>query len=211
MNNSVSQKVVERLSLYRRILKELHHNGTINIFSHQLAEKAGVTAAILRRDIMVVGHLGSPSTGYNVEKLADSIANFFEDLDGDNVALIGVGNLGRAILSYFGRRRPRLNIIASFDVEPDKTNRVIHNCRCYHIDDLEKVLKENNIHIAILTTPAGEAQTICDILVNSGVKGIMNFAPVTLHTPEDVFIENIDLATSLEKVAYFARQNLQEK
>jgi len=201
-----SEKAIGRLSLYRRLLQEQERHGAKNIYSHELAKLAGVTAAQLRRDIMAVGYLGRPNMGYNVIELQKSITHFLEDPQGDYGCLVGVGNLGRAILAYLLRRRPSLQIIAGFDVDPQKTNRVIQNCRCYPMEQMEKILRKHSIRVAILTVPASEAQKAADVLVRSGVRGIVNFAPVTLRVPEDVFVENIDMSMSLEKAAYFARK-----
>ncbi len=201
----VSEKTIERLCLFRRLLQEMQSNDVSHVYSHQLAAKAGVTAAQLRRDIMVVGYSGSPSKGYDVSDLTESIANYFEDPEGESAILVGVGNLGRAILAYFGGRRPKLNIVAGFDNDINKVNRVIHNCRCYSCDKIQDVIRENTISVGVITVPATDAQKVADELVDLGVKGIMNFAPVHLKVPPGVFVEGIDLALSLEKVAYFAR------
>ncbi|MBI9017531.1 MAG: redox-sensing transcriptional repressor Rex [Phycisphaerae bacterium] len=208
---NTSEKTVGRLSLYRRLLQELSTASVSYVYSHQLATKAGVTAAKLRRDIMAIGYTGSPSKGYDVVKLAESIAHFLEDPEGQPAVIIGVGNLGRAIMSYFGGRRPKLQLVAAFDSDEKKVNRVIHNIRCFSADSLEEYIVQNSIKVAVITVPVTQAQNVADILVRSGVKGIMNFAPIHLRVPSDVFIEDIDLAISLEKVAYFARQNKQKK
>ncbi len=210
MAEKVSDRVIGRLCLYRRILLELAAAGDKNLYSHELAGRAGVTAAQLRRDLMVIGYLGSPSRGYDIKALTESVAAFFEDPEGDNAALVGVGNLGRAILSYFGGRRLRLNIVAGFDSDPRKVDRVIHNCRCYPMEKLCEIINENSISVGVITVPAVDAQAIADTMAEAGVTGIMNFAPVSLKVNRNIYLENIDLALSLEKVAYFARQNQQK-
>ena len=128
---AISDKSVERLSLYRRLLMIQLTQGADNVFSHELAALAGSTAAQVRRDLMVVGCSGSPSRGYNVRELMEAIGAFLDAPAGQRVALVGVGNLGRAILAFFGGRRPKLSIVAAFDVDPLKVDRVIHGCRCH--------------------------------------------------------------------------------
>jgi redox-sensing transcriptional repressor len=203
----ISQKIIARLSLYRRLLQEVAAKGTKNIYSHQMAAIAGTTAAQVRRDWMVIGYAGSPAHGYDVSDLTDAISKFLDSTDEQKVALVGIGNLGRAILIYFTGRRPKLNIVAAFDTDPHKVNRVIHGCRCYPMEHLKETIIANNIKIAIIAAPASEAQYIADSLIAAGVRGLLNFAPAPLRVPPNVFVEDIDLTMSLEKVAYFARQN----
>ncbi len=202
----VSERAIGRLSLYRRVLYDLQMEGQANVFSHDLASLAGVTAAQVRRDVMTVGFEGSPSRGYNVDGLAESVSTFLGGRQA-RVALVGVGNLGRAILSYFLGRRPNLQIVAAFDTDPDRTGRVIAGCHSYSMDELAERIEELEIVTAILSVPADAAQPTADLLVASGVRGLVNFAPVRLSVPAGVYVENVDITMSLEKVAFFARQN----
>jgi len=201
----ISGKTIGRLSLYRRLLNRLLNDSIRSVYSHELASLAGVTAAQVRRDIMNIGYSGNPNRGYDVQKLIDGIANFLDEPEGQNVALIGIGNLGRAILAYFAGRRPKLTIVAAFDIDPDKIGRVIHGCPCYSIDQMQRIVDELSIGIATLCVPATEAQNVAEKLVEAGFQGILNFSPVPLHVPESVYVEDIDMTMSLEKVAYFAR------
>jgi redox-sensing transcriptional repressor len=203
----ISQRTIARLSLYRRLLQEVAAKGTKNIYSHQMAAIAGTTAAQVRRDWMVIGYTGSPAHGYEVSDLIDAIGKFLDSAIEQKVALVGIGNLGRAVLVYFTGRRPKLSIAAAFDTDPHKVNRVIHGCRCYPMEELKDVVTESQIRVAIIAVPAAEAQHVAESLIAAGIKGILNFAPVPLYVPAGVFVENIDLTMSLEKVAYFARQN----
>ncbi|KZD20021.1 MAG: hypothetical protein AO396_07390 [Candidatus Fermentibacter daniensis] len=127
------------------------------------------------------------------------------------MALVGVGNLGRAILTYFSGRRRNLRITASFDVDPLKTGRVINGCRCYSMSELGDVLERGRIKTAILAVPAGKAQETTDALVAAGVRGILNYAPVPLRVPDGVFLEERDMTMSLETVAFFARKTALER
>lgn len=167
----------------------------------------GVSAAQVRRDLMVVGYTGSPIRGYDVRELVDSIGAFLDSPRGQGVALVGVGNLGRAILTYFSGRRPKLSITAAFDSDPHKVNRLIHGCRCYPMEELTKICQEQEIRVAIITVPASAAQAVTESLVRAGVRGILNFAPTPLRVPGNTYVEDMDITMSLEKVAYFARVN----
>jgi redox-sensing transcriptional repressor len=202
----ISEKTIGRLSLYRRLLYRSSLAGQNNVYSHQIAALSGSTPAQVRRDLMAIGYSGSPNRGYKVGELIKSIGDFLDDPEGMRVGLVGVGNLGRAILSYFSGRRPKLAIVAAFDVDPNKTNRIIHGCRTYATSDFPKVAKEENICVGIITTPADTAQATAEMLVNAGIRGILNFAPVCLKVPPEVFTADIDMTMTLEKVAYFARK-----
>jgi redox-sensing transcriptional repressor len=202
----IPRKTIGRLSLYRRLLSDQMKLGAKYIYSHELAGLAGVTAAQVRRDIMHIGFSGNPNRGYDIPELSSSIGRFIDDPSGQFAALVGVGNLGRAIMSYFSGRRPKLAIAAAFDNDPAKYGRVIHGYRCHSIEELASVVKTKNISIGIITVPASEAQKTADMLVALGVKGILNFAPVPLKVPAGVHVEDIDMTMSLETVAYFARK-----
>ncbi len=202
----IPDKTIGRLSLYRRLINRLLAEGVKNIYSHQLASMAGVTAAQVRRDIMSIGYSGNPNRGYDAAELVGSIRSSLDDPEGQKAALVGVGNLGRALLTYFSGRRPRLSIVAAFDTDPKKFDRVIQGCRCYSFDRLADMIEKLGITIGTITVPAAEAQRVADTLVRSGVRGILNFAPVRIQVPSNVYVEDIDMTMSLEKVAYFARK-----
>jgi len=204
---AASEKTVGRLSLYRRILLGLRASGVLSIFSHDLAAAAGGTAAQVRRDLMAIGYSGSSARGYDVGELATSIGALLDTEQGRRVALLGIGNMGRALLAYFAGRRPKLAIVAAFDTDETKVNRVIHGCRCYPMSELERVCAEDHITLGVIAVPQGAARESADRLARCGVTGILNFAPVALQVPEGVYVEDIDLIMSLEKVAFFGRES----
>lgn len=200
-------RTIARLSLYRRLLRQADREGVQNLFSHELAKMAGATAAQVRRDITFVGHSGSPTRGYDVRELLDSIGTTLDAGQRQPVALVGVGNLGRAILAFFHGRHPNLAIVAAFDADPHKAGRVIHGCRCYPMEQMAEVVKGEGITVGVVAVPAEAAQQVTDTLVRAGVRGILNFAPTPLRASGGVFVEDIDMTMALEKVAYFARQD----
>ena len=181
--------------------------GVEHVYSHELAALAGSTAAQVRRDLMAVGCSGSPSRGYNARELMEAMGAFLDSPEGQRIALVGIGNLGHAILAFFGGRRPMLSIVAAFDVDPLKVDRVIHGCRCHRFSELRRVVGEEEIDMGIVTVPRDQAQDVADGMVDAGIRGILNFAPVPLKVPPHVYIEDIDVSMSLEKVAFFARNN----
>jgi redox-sensing transcriptional repressor len=204
----ISDKTIGRLSLYRKAMQELLAAGWEHVYSHQIATVCGVTPAQVRRDLMPTGFTGSPLKGYSIVGLLESIGDLLDDPEEQRVALVGVGNLGRAILAYFRGRRPNLSIVAAFDHDPGKVNRVIHGCRCYPMEELGAVVGEQGVEVAILAVPAGAAQGIADQLIASGVRGLLNFAPMSLRVPNNVYVEDLDMAISLERVAYFTRHGM---
>lgn len=203
-SKTIPARTIERLVLYKRLLADLLSKGQRTLFSHQLAAMAHNTPAQVRRDLMTIGQGGSPRRGYDIAELIKRISDILDGSKERRIALVGVGNLGRAILSYFTYRHPGLSIVAAFDVDEGKTDRVISGCRCYHIKDFDAKVKELGASVGIITVPAAMAQQVADMMAASGIKGILNFAPVPLKTPDGIVADRIDIASSLEKLAYFA-------
>lgn len=158
---------------------------------------------------MVVSGMGSPSKGYNIVELSGSIEAFFGHHERVNVAMVGLGNIGKAILAYFHGRRPNLEVVAAFDIDPSRVDCVVHGCRCYPMSALGEKIQELNISVGVIAVPVSAAQEVAKTLVDHGIMGIMNFAPIPLRVPSHVYLEQVDMTTSLETVAFFARQNAQ--
>jgi redox-sensing transcriptional repressor len=205
------ERTVGRLSLYRRLLADATVKGTRNLYSHELAKLAGVTPAQVRRDLMAVGYMGTPTRGYVVADLMGSISALLDAPVVQGIALVGVGNLGRAVLAYFAGRHPNIAFVAAFDTDPSKADRVIHGCRCYAMSDLAQVVEREDIRTAVIAVPAENAQEAADQLVAAGVLSILNFAPTNLRVPSGVYVEHNDLTTSIERVAFFARSRAKSK
>jgi redox-sensing transcriptional repressor len=200
------EKTVERLSEYRRTLLNCLAQGKTHIFSHELAQLHNITAVQVRRDIMFIGYSSMQRKGYDVNELVNVIGKIIDSEEGLNVAIIGIGNLGRAITHYFMGKRSKLNIVAAFDIDPNKIDRVISGVKCYSFQSLPEVVKELDISIALLTVPADAAAETTESLVVGGIKGILNFTTVPLNVPPNVYLEEYDMITSLEKVAYFVKK-----
>ncbi|MFP3937315.1 MAG: redox-sensing transcriptional repressor Rex [Phycisphaerae bacterium] len=209
MPNSLSEKAIARLSVYRRVLTELLRDGRASVRSDDLASAAGVTASQARRDLMLVSALGT-NKGYDTAKLLRAVEDLLDPHEPQEVALVGVGNIGRALLAYFAGRRPKLDITVAFDNDPSVTGRLIHGCPCRHVTELHELISQREIHTAIIAVPESAAQQVAESLVAAGVRGIMNFAPVRLRIPEGVYVDSVDLTSSLEKAAFFARQRSRE-
>lgn len=194
------------MSRYRRLLSALRDDGVESIYSHQLARHAVVSAAQVRRDLMVIGYSGSPNKGYDVAACIESIGAFLDGSARQEVALVGVGNLGRAILAHFDQEASSsVAIVAAFDVDPDLTDTSVHGCRCFTVARMESLVRDLGIEIAVLAVPGESAQEVAATLVRAGVKSIISFAPVPLRLPNDIFVEYMDITAALESAAYFAR------
>jgi redox-sensing transcriptional repressor len=205
--NKLPGKTVERLSEYRRQLLGCLVENKNYIFSHDLAALLHITAVQVRRDLMLIGYSSVLRKGYDVKELIDTIGRIIDSNEGLNVAIIGIGNLGRAVAGYFRGKRSKLNVVASFDNDPQKVNKVVSGVKCYHVQDMEQIIKELNIRIAILTVPADFAKSILEEVVRFGIKGILNFTTIPLNVPSGVYLEEYDMITSIEKVAYFVKEN----
>lgn len=201
------EKTVERLSEYRRTLYNCLAKGKTHIYSHELAGLHNITAVQVRRDLMLIGYSSLKKKGYDAQELINVIGGLIDHEESLSVAVVGMGNLGRAITAYFNGKRPKLNIVVAFDVDPNKVNRVVAGVNCFHMKDLSDVVKRSNISIAIIAAPPDSAATVAELLVNAGIKGILNFTTVPVNVPESIYLEEYDMITSLEKVAYFVKNN----
>ena len=205
---TLPERTVERLSEYRRSLLQCLEEGKTHIFSHELAELHHNTAVQVRRDIMFIGYTSMQRKGYDVRELIDVIGDILDSEKGLNVAVIGIGNLGRAVTTYFVGKRSKLNIIATFDVDTTKIDRVISGVKCYPLSRLKEVVASHQISIAIITVPADSATEVSAQLVEAGIKGVLNFTTVPLNVTDNVYLDEYDMITSLEKVAYFVKTSL---
>jgi redox-sensing transcriptional repressor len=197
-------KTIERLIIYKFILEKALKNGEKFIYSHQIAEQISATSSQVRRDIMELGYSGSHKLGYNIQELINSIKDFIEPPHNIEMIIVGIGNLGRALLRYFSNISPKYSIVAGFDKDKDKIDTFILQCKCYSIDRLNEIVSKHKIQCGIITVPSDEAQNVAQLMVEAGIRGIMNFAPIRIKVPDSVFVENIDISLAIDKVAYFA-------
>jgi len=154
---------------------------------------------------MLIGYTGTLRKGYNVKELIDLIGNIIDSDEGINVAIIGMGNLGRALINYFAGKRSKLKIVAGFDTNPDKIGNTMSGVPCYSIEHLREVVAAEKIKVGIMTVPADYAVDTADLLVKSGIKGILNYTPKPVNVPDGVYLEEYDMITTLEKVAFYVK------
>lgn len=200
----IPRKAIYRLSVYLRCLQRLKGNNIHTVSSEALATVAGVKSTQLRKDLTYFGQFGTRGLGYDVEQLAKMISDLLGTTSLQPVILVGVGNLGRALLTYRGFEQEGFEIVAAFDVAPRTTKRV--SVPLYSMDKLTEVARKQLVKMAILTVPATSAQEVANTLVEAGITGILNFAPLVLQVPEDVMVNNVNLAIELENLSYFIQQ-----
>lgn len=201
----IPQATAKRLPLYYRFLKNLHASGKQRVSSAELSDAVKVDSATIRRDFSYFGALGKKGYGYNVNYLLSFFSKTLDQDELTKVALIGVGNLGTAFLYYNFLKNNNTKIEVAFDVDEKKIGTSIGDVPVFHMDDLEKVLDEHDIQVAILTVPAPVAQSIADRIVQGKVRGILNFTPARLSAPPMIRIHHIDLAVELQSLIYFLK------
>lgn len=207
-NKRIPEITISRLSLYNRLLQDLQEQGVDFVTSTELGKKIGLKASQVRRDLTYFGRFGFPRVGYEVKQLLETLKGILGLHKKWPVALVGCGNLGKAFLSYPGFKQHGFEISVVFDNDPAKIGKVWKVKKIFDFAKMAKIIKEKGIKVAIIAVPYFAAQEVCDKLVRSGVKAILNFAPCKLFVPkeEGVKMRNIDIAIELEGLsAYLVR------
>jgi len=203
-----NKKCIIRLSRYKNALKRLKALGFVKVFSDNLSDAAGATPAQVRKDFSLFGISGHGRGGYNVDELIEKLKDILGKNETQNVVLVGAGRIGRALLKYKGFETGGIKIVAGFDIDPakysDESDIPIHP-----LDELSDYVAKNGVKIGILAVPDYVAQQVSEIMINAGIKGILNFAPIQLRLCEGVVINNINLEIELENLIYFV--NVAEK
>ena len=198
----VPKAVVSRLSLYLRELQHLIHGGHATTSSTELGTRLGFTDAQVRKDLAYFGQFGYPGIGYRCDELVSAIRRILGTDRDWPVAIVGIGNLGRALLGYRGFGQQGFRIVAAFDVDPSKVGTTVEDVPVYHLDRFADFVRDEAVRLAILAVPATVAQQVAEKLVDAGLDGILNFTPVTISLPEDVHIVAVDLAIELEQLSF---------
>jgi redox-sensing transcriptional repressor len=201
-DRSIPEATVARLPVYLRCLIETAERGTHTVSSEQLAESAGVNSAKVRKDLSYLGSYGTRGVGYDVEYLIYQVRRELGLEQDWPVAIVGVGNLGHALANYKGFAERGFRVVALLDNDERTVGERIGELTVEHIDDLDRVVKEEQVAIGAIATPAFSAQEVCDRLVAAGVNSILNFAPAHLQVPEGVFLRKVDLSTELQILSF---------
>ncbi len=202
----IPRKTIYRLSIYLRCLARLHENGIGTVSSEALAKAAGVKPTQLRKDLAYFGTFGTRGLGYDVTDLFKKIAEELGTSRLPPVILVGVGNLGLALLSYRGFEKEGFEIVAAFDSEPGRRRDKEVKQPIHGTHELREFVQKQNVKMAILTVPAAAAQEVANELIDAGVTGILNFSPIVVSVPEEVMVNNVNLAIELENLSYFIRE-----
>ena len=202
MDGAIPDVVVLRLPLYVRALTQLHDSGIEVVSSHALGEKLQITPAQIRKDLSYFGRFGKQGRGYNVGYLLRELRTIM-GLDQEwKAALVGLGRLGRAIISYPGFAREGFQVVAIFDASPNVVGTELDGIGVRDMSDLGPVIRDLGVHIGIVAVPEEHAQSVVELLVESGIKGILNYAPISPQVPEGVWVRNIDPVLSLQTLTF---------
>ncbi len=201
----IPKKAIYRLSIYHRCLQKLHDNGVGTVSSTTLARAAGVKPSQLRKDLAYFGQFGTRGLGYPVEILSSIIREALGREHLQPVILVGVGNLGSALLRYPGFEKEGFEVVAAFDANPDSARARGVKIPLHHSDEIESFISSHSVKIAILCVPVESAQSVVNRLAAVGIQGILNFSPIVLEVPAEITVNNVDLALELEHLGYFIR------
>jgi redox-sensing transcriptional repressor len=202
----IPRKTIYRLSVYLRCLARLKDNHIQTVSSEALAKVAGVKPTQLRKDLACFGQFGTRGLGYDVSELSRMISDELGTTSLQPVILVGVGNLGLALLSYRGFEKEGFELVAAFDAEPKRRRDKKISQSIFGMDELAGFVRNVGVKMAILTVPAAAAQEVANHLIQTGITGILNFSPIVLSVPEEVMVNNVNLAIELENLSYFIQE-----
>ncbi len=197
-----NRSCIIRLSRYKNALNRLKGLNFVRVFSDNLADAAGVTAAQVRKDFSLFGITGNRRGGYKVDELSEQLNTILGKDQLQEVVVIGVGNIGKALLHYGGLEKSGIKVAAGFDIDPAKFDRE-GEPPILPLDDLAAVVKERSIVLGVLAVPDYAAQQVLELMLSAGIKGVLNFAPICLKAPEGCIVNNINLESELENLIYF--------
>ncbi len=201
MRSAIPKKSVYRLSVYLRCLDQLHETGVLMVSSHALALAAGVKPTQLRKDLTFFGHFGTRGLGYEVATLREKIRDVLGRKELRPVVLVGVGNLGAALMNYKSFEKEGFEVVAGFDLDTSRRSKLRQPV--LSMEELKSFVRSHRVKMAIITVPAAVAQSAADHLVSAGITAVLNFAPVVLRVPSHIVVSNVNLAIELENLSYF--------
>ncbi|MBL3539089.1 redox-sensing transcriptional repressor Rex [Aminivibrio sp.] len=202
----IAEPTIERLVQYQRLLEQLVAEGQKVVSSQEMGEMLSFKASQVRKDLSYFGEIGKRGVGYHVDRLHKHISRILASPRKWSIGLVGVGKLGEALLGYQAFRNDKFRIRALFDVDTEKIGKEIQGIPCYSAEDIAEIVREKEIEVLILTVPGGAAQHVVDKAAEAGtVKGILNFAPVSLSVPENVLLAAVDISVELEKLLFFLK------
>ncbi len=207
----IPEASVARLPVYLRALVDMAERGTHTVSSEALAAAAGVNSAKIRKDLSYLGSYGTRGVGYDVEYLIHQISRELGLTQDWAVTIVGLGNLGLALANYGGFAERGFRVAALLDVDDRKVGRQLVGLEVAHFDDVERVVKEEEISIAVLAVPGHVAQDVCDRLVAAGITSVLNFAPTVLQVPPGVSLRKVDLSIELQILSFYEQRKVAEE
>lgn len=201
----IPRATLKRLPLYYRFVNTLKTKGIDRVNSKTISEALNIESATIRRDFSYFGELGKKGYGYNIDSLLEFFKSELSDSDDIHIAIVGVGNLGRALLTYNFSIHDEMTITEAFDIDKEIVGQQVGEVKVHHMNDLQQVLETQDINVVILTTPEKVAQKVTDQLVEADVKGILNFTPARVEVPKSVQVHYIDLGIELQSLLFFMK------
>lgn len=199
-----SDMVIPRILNYLKVVQQLEREDKTTILSEELSKMTNISAVLIRKDLANFGKFGQPGTGYDVSRLKKYLLGIIGGKEMCNLALVGVGNLGSALLNYKGFEEEGLKFVAAFDKENGKVGKICGNVIVEHIDNMNESIKKNNVNIGIIAVPQASAQEVADKFIKAKVYSILNFAHMAISIPQEVTLRNVDLAIELRALRYFS-------
>ncbi len=203
----IPETTLRRLLYYMRCLRTYRKDGVKTVLSDDIAKKCGVKSSVVRKDLSYFGEFGIRGKGYEVEELCHKLESMLDSLGPINTIVIGAGKLGTAIINH-SKENFKTNIIAAFDKNPSKIGKTLNGVPIYSLDKLKKIIKENDIKIAVIAIPPCEVQPVVDKLVPAGIKSILSLALLPINVPEDVEVSFFDVLSEVEYL--FLKLNFKE-
>lgn len=205
-----TREVVNRLARYKNVLEKLRSLGLVKVFSDNLADALGISAALVRKDFSTYGLRGNKRGGYKVDDLIHQLSKILGRDEVQQVVIVGCGKIGTALMNYHGFPRERVKVVAGFDVDPAKVNPTAA-VPVYDMAELPAFVKTHHIRVAVLTVPEAVAANVAASIYKAGILGVLNFTPVPLKDTGDFVIHNINIALELENLVYLIRLNNRNK
>lgn len=203
--NKIPRATLKRLPLYYRFVNSLKTKGVSRVNSKEISEGLNIDSATIRRDFSYFGELGKKGYGYNIESLLEFFKSELSDSDIIKIGLVGVGHLGKALISYNFSIHDDMTITEAFDIDEKLIGQQFGEVTIKSMDEMKQVIQDQGIEVIIIATPVKVAQSVTDQLVDAGVKGILNFTASPVHVPNDVQVHQIDLGVELQSLIFFMK------
>ena len=201
----ISDTVIPRILHYLKVVQQLERENKTTISSEELSKRANISACLIRKDLASFGKFGQPGMGYDISNLKSYLLDIIGGREMCNLALVGVGNLGSALLNYKGFEEEGLKFVAAFDIDEKKVGKICGNVIVERADNMKNsIVGKKNIHIGIIAVPSESAQAVADKFIKAGVFSVLNFAPTVVSVPAEVTLRNVDLSSELKALRYFS-------